>query len=248
MRCGWAICGGWTRSGKAHRAGVPILNNMNKRTMLYVGGLVLALGGPISMFSAGDFLAGAKKSWFSGVKAQAAAPKGYASDVSADGSATSASAPLAIGPNSSRVENTPLPSLPEVLNLDVTVEWVLQRWPRVTTGLTQLQLQGYRVPLVSGTSTADVAGSLTYYFNSRQQAQRITLRGATGDPSVLANILISRFHFTRRFTNDPGVVVFEAVDSSNQPAGSLNIRSAPVVKADQPYARFQVDLVLDRVE
>ena len=71
----------------------------------------------------------------------------------------------------------PLPSLAEVLRFDVTVEWVMQRWPRVTTGLPQLQLQGYRVPLVTGTSLSDVAGSLTYYFNARQQVQRITLRG-----------------------------------------------------------------------
>ena len=142
----------------------------------------------------------------------------------------------------------PLPSLAEVLRMDVSVEWVLQRWPRVTTGLPQLQMQGYRVPLVSGTSVTDVAGSLTYYFNARQQVQRITLRGTTGDPSVLASILKSRYGFTRRLTNDPGVVLFEAVDSSNRPVGSLKIRSAPVVSVSQPYSRFQVDLVMDRTE
>ncbi len=62
-----------------------------------------------------------------------------------------------------------------MLRFDVTVEWVMQRWPRVSTGLPYLQLQGYRVPLVTGTKVADLAGSLTYYFNARQQVQRITL-------------------------------------------------------------------------
>jgi hypothetical protein len=109
-------------------------------------------------------------------------------------------------------------------------------------------LQGYRVPLVSGTSLSDVAGSLTYYFNVRQQVQRITLRGSTGDPSILATILVSRYHFARRFTNDPGVVLYEAVDADNRSVGSLKIRSAPVVNTSQPYSRFQIDLVIDRVE
>jgi len=219
----------------------------HKTILLYVGGLILALGGPISMFSASDFMAGVRKNWFSGSKAAAAAPKPYASDVAVDGPTTLAP-PLAIGPNRSQADNLPLTSLAEVLRLDVTVEWVLHRWPRVTTGLPQLQLQGYRVPLVSGTSVTDVAGSLTYYFNARQQVQRITLRGATGDPSVLATILASRYNFTRRFTNDPGVVLYEAVDSSNRPVGSLKIRSAPVVNVSQPYSRFQFDLVMDRTE
>jgi hypothetical protein len=122
----------------------------------------------------------------------------------------------------------------------------MQRWPRVSTGLPYLQLQGYRVPLVSGTSLRDVAGSLTYYFNTAQQVERITLRGATGDPSALVAILAGRYHFARRLTNDPGVVLYETVDSSNQPAGSLKIRSAKVIKANQPYSRFEVELVMDR--
>ena len=59
-------------------------------------------------------------------------------------------------------------------------------------------------------------------------------------------LLTGRYHFARRLTNDPGVVLYEAVDSSNQPAGSLKIRSATVIKANQPYTRFEVDLVMDR--
>jgi hypothetical protein len=109
-------------------------------------------------------------------------------------------------------------------------------------------MQGYRVPLVTGGGLADVAGSLTYYFNSQQQVQRITLRGTTGDPGVLVGLLSSQYHFARRLTNDPGVVFYEAVDSSNQPTGTLKIRSAQVVRADQPFTRFEFDLAMDRAE
>ena len=218
-----------------------------KKHLLYAGGALLAVSSSISVCTVTDVMSDIRKHWLSGSKATANASMPYSPDVAID-PVTGAPAPsLAIGANASPADAMPLPSLAEVLRLDVT-EWVLHRWPRVTTGLPQLQLQGYRVPLVSGTTTADVAGSLTYYFNARQQVQRLTLRGTTGDPSVLATLLTSRYGFARRLTNDPGVVLFEAVDSSNRPVGSLKIRSAPVVNGSQPYSRFHVDLVMDRTE
>jgi hypothetical protein len=109
-----------------------------------------------------------------------------------------------------------------------------------------LQLQGYRVALVTGTRLPDVAGALTYYFNAAQQVRRITLRGTTGEPSVLVALLTGRYRFVRRLTNDPGVILYEAVDSNDKPTGSLKIHSANVIKASQPYARFEVDLAMDR--
>ncbi len=246
VRLVWAVCRGEIRLRQACQAGVPILNSMSlKKHLLYAGAGLLAVSSSISVCTVTDVASELRKHWLSGSKATANAPVAYAPGVAADGSADAP--PLAIGPNA-RADAMPLPSLAEVLRMDVTVDWVLQRWPRVTTGLPQLQLQGYRVPLVSGTRVSDVAGSLTYYFNARQQVQRITLRGTTGDPSVLASILKSRYGFARRLTNNPGVVLFEAVDSNNRPVGSLKIRSAAVVSVNQPYSRFQVDLVIDRTE
>jgi hypothetical protein len=213
-----------------------------KKHLLYAGGALLAVSSSISVCTVTDVMSDIRKHWLSGPKATANVTMPY------DPTTGTPAPPLAIGSNASPADTMPLPSLAEVLRLDVTVEWVLHRWPRVTTGLPQLQLQGYRVPLVSGTTTADVAGSLTYYFNAQQQVQRLTLRGTTGDPRILATILTSRYGFARRLTNDPGVVLFEAVDSSNRPVGSLKIRSAPVVNVSQPYSRFVVDLVMDRTE
>ncbi len=217
-----------------------------KKTLVYVGGLCLAVGGPISMFSATDAVSGAKKSWTN--TPNAAAPAQQQQAPPSPASATPNAPALTIGMFNAPADTTPTPSLADVLRFDVTVEWVLQRWPRVTTGLPHLQLQGYRVTLVTGTSTADVAGSLTYYFNSHQQVQRITLHGTTGDPSVLVGVVTGRHHFARRLTNDPSVVLYEAVDTHNRPAGSLKIRSAPVVRMDRPYTRYEIDLSMDRVE
>jgi hypothetical protein len=214
-----------------------------KKTLLCVGGLMLASGGPITVFSGSDMLSGMKRHWFSGPTATATADlqQPAATPTHADIS-RAGFVPVA-------ADNAmPMPSLAEALRFDVSVRWVMQRWPRVSTGLPYLQLQGYRVPLVTGTRISDLAGSLTYYFGAQQQVQRITFRGTTGDPNALAAFLTGRYGFARRLTNDPGVVLYEAVNSSNQPVGSLRIRSAPVVKASQPYTRFEIDLVMDRAE
>jgi hypothetical protein len=222
-----------------------MLSNMGiKKTLLCAGVLLLAAGGPMGLFSASDLAAKVRKNWFSGAaaKAPADAQPPYASQGAAgEGHAADSNF-------SSPTTAAPLPTLDEVLQFDRSVEWVMQRWPRVSTGLTYLQLQGYRVPLVTGSGLSDVAGSLTYYFNAGQQVQRITFRGSTGDPRALVALVAARYHFARRLTNDPGLVLYEAVDSANKPAGTLKIRSARVVKAAQPYTRFEVDLAMDRPE
>jgi hypothetical protein len=223
---------------------VPIFNDMGfKKTALYVAGLSLAVGGPASVFSTAHMLTGAKATTPPGVAAPAS-PQGTTTD---NPVSSSTAQPGGLSSLSS-IEAMPMPGLADVLRFDVTVESILRRWPRVTTGLPYLQLQGYRVPLVTGGALTDVAGSLTYYFNARQQVQRITLRGTTGDPSVLVALLASRHHFTRRLTNDPGVIIYEVVDASNRPAGTLKIQSAKVVTATQPHMRFEVDLLMDRAE
>jgi hypothetical protein len=214
-----------------------------KKTLLCVGGLMLAAGGPVTVYTTSD-VAGGVKRWF-------AKP---ATTVQQPASATNAPAPaleMAVpsGPlRNPAITAMPTPGLAEVSQFDISVEWIMQRWPRVSTGLPYLQLQGYRVPLVTGTSLTDVAGSLTYYFNAHQRVDRIAFRGTTGDPTVLVSLLTAQHHFTRRLTNDPGLVLYEAVDSNNHPAGELKIRSARVVKVEQPYGRFELDLVMDRTE
>jgi hypothetical protein len=222
-----------------------------KKTLLYASGLALATGGPISLFSASDAISGVKRSWTSPPAAVAKTsepPATVAPLPTPTAPASSYNVAYAAPAPNGTLDPLPTPHLADVLRFDITVEWVMQRWPRVSTGLPYLQLQGYRVPLVTGTSLTDVAGSLTYYFNAQQHVQRITFRGTTGDPSMLAAFLAERHQFARRLTNDPGIVLYEAVDSGDKPAGTLKIRSARVVKANQPYTRFDVELEMDRVD
>ena len=156
--------------------------------------------------------------------------------------------PIRLDAASASVDKLPLRGLAEVLRFDIAPNWIMDQWPRVSAGLGELQLQGYRVPLVSGTDLDDVAGALTYYFNSRQQVQRITFFGVTGDPRKLAVLAVERFHFARRLTNDPSIFLYEVAGPNRKPRSTLWIRPARVVKATDANARFEIAMSIERPE
>jgi hypothetical protein len=174
--------------------------------------------------------------------AAAPAPGAPAGEITANIAASATPGTPAAGRSSVRVQD---PS--SVFDFQITPEWIVAHWPAVSTGLAQLQLEGYRVPLVTGTAQHDLAGSLTYYFNAQQKLQQITFIGTTGDPRPLIGLLTNRFHLARRLVNDPGLVVYEAVHADNQPASNLQIRLAPLADPNDLYRRYNVELSLQQV-
>lgn len=221
---------------------------MIKKVLLATAGLAAAAGGPAAVYQSAQFVGD--------VRARlAAAPPSQGDGAAATTGAgiepappppTPLSVPGGPRPDPNRLEGAPVTDLAEVFRFDVTPAWVLQRWPRVSTGLSVVQLEGYRVPLVSGTAESDLAGALTYYFTPDQKVARIVFRGSTGDVRRIARLLTERFHFVRRATNDPGLVVYETVDSLGRQTGVARFRTADVVKAEQSRARYEVELVIDR--
>jgi len=219
-----------------------------KKYLLYGGGLVLATTGPISVCTTSDMVANAKKNWFG--PPAATAPAEQVQTPVAPGQPGAATipnqTPMAAIPSASSATALPTLSMADAFNFDATIDWIMHQWPRVTTGLVHLQMQGYRVPLVTGTTPGDLAGSLTYYFDPAQRVGRITFRGVTGDASALVALLGTRFQFTRRMTNDPGLILYESADSSNRLTGMAQIRSNKVIRASQPYNHFDVEVVINR--
>ena len=209
---------------------------MIKTFLVGASGLLLAAGGPIAYYSAPEYWDSVRAEWL---------PADRSSDV-AVGAAWSEDAAANGGKPPGAVEGAAVSDLSEVLHFGATPGWIIQRWPRVSTGLSHLQLQGYRVPLVTGTAQTDLAGSLTYYFNAQQELQRITFHGATGDAQQLVRFLTTRHHFARRLTNNPGLFVFEAPHEDGERLSALRITAVGVVRANDPNRRFKVDLVMER--
>lgn len=139
-------------------------------------------------------------------------------------------------------EATELPTEPaeaidlaDVFRFDVSPQNVGRTWNRVNNNLRDGGLRGYRVPLVTGSEPDDLAGSLTYYFDT-SRARRITFAGSTADPARLVEFLSRQFGFQRVGAQNARVATYSARGSCS---GALRI-SSPGKSSD----RFQIDLTI----
>lgn len=137
---------------------------------------------------------------------------------------------------------SPMLSLTEVLRFDITPAWVTSRFPRVSTIAGNTQLDAMRVPLVTGTTPSDMAGTLTYYFDAYQRLQRISLQSVTGDP----NRFISQLQASYKLEQQPSLGGTLYLMSWNGKATSiLRISPASVIRSDSPYSSYEVFLELN---
>lgn len=154
--------------------------------------------------------------------------------------------PLAVlYPSGAPLEGPPAATLEEVFRFDVTREWVLSRWPRKSVVPGEDSLIGLRVPLVSGTSIDDVAGSLTYYFNAAGQVQHIAFQGTTGDPQRLVRLIVGRFSLLPQTSAMPGEHVYQK-RWNGRPQSELVVRPAALIWSSSPHSTFDVELALER--
>jgi hypothetical protein len=148
-------------------------------------------------------------------------------------------------PSKLPVEGYAAQNLGDVINFNATPQWIMMRWPRVTVGLAELDMQGYRVPLVTGTGYDDLAGSLTYYFDNDQRVKLIHFRGSTGDPRKIVGLVMQQYGFLPQPTGDPALQLYQ-VKWNGKPVSELRVQSASVLRSDEPYSRFAIELALKR--
>jgi hypothetical protein len=177
-----------------------------------------------------------------GAKEKLASFMGSGKSEATAGAEPAASGEKALGVAGAAAQSATVP-LEEAIRFDVTPQWVTERFTRVSTVAGEANELGLRVILVSGTELSDVAGSLTYYFDSQQHVQRITLAGVTGDDSRLAGLATQKFGMRATETSDRGLYYGGDL---NVPTSSLRVKTLPVVTAEAPYARVQVDLDIRR--
>ncbi|MEL7265734.1 MAG: DUF6690 family protein, partial [Planctomycetota bacterium] len=89
----------------------------------------------------------------------------------------------------------------------------------------------------------DIAGTLTYYFDSRSQLQRVVLRGFTGDPQRLGTLLQQHYHMAAQPSLDASVMVTRW---NGRPVNVLKVTRAPIMFADDAHQRYTVYLELNQ--
>ena len=125
----------------------------------------------------------------------------------------------------------------EYLRFDIDQEWINTRWNQVSRVPGEDNLNGLRVPLVSGPRPQDVHGSLTYYFDARQQLQRITLRGWTGDGRALIDFVTRGLGMQEQASSGAGLY---SAGTSGKLKGALRLDVPPQRREDAPTEQFMV--------
>lgn len=137
----------------------------------------------------------------------------------------------------------PIYDLREVLRFDISPEWVTSRFSRVTTVLADTELEGLRVPLVTGIGPADLAGSITYYFDGAGKLQRVMLHAFTGDASRVVATMTQFYGLQAEPSLDAGVYTRRW---NAMPVHFLRLTRAPVVYSDALHHKLTVYLELNQ--
>ncbi|HBJ38726.1 MAG TPA: hypothetical protein DDZ51_29040 [Planctomycetaceae bacterium] len=137
----------------------------------------------------------------------------------------------------------PIFDLREVLRFDISPEWVMSRFSRVTTVLADTELEGLRVPLVTGIGPADLAGSITYYFDASGKLQRVMLHAFTGDASRVVATMTQFYGLQAEPSLDAGVYTRRW---NAMPVHFLRLTRAPVVYSDALHHKLTVYLELNQ--
>ncbi len=159
----------------------------------------------------------------------------FTGTILASPSVTNSPAPRLIGPEGARLE--------QLLRFDITPEWVTNQWSRVTTRLSNLDLNGWRVPIAMGSTPQDLAGSITYYFDTQRRVQRINVHGYLSDPTALVRLVTTRYSMHRLPSAGGDLYV---ADIEGKMIGALRLLRPPVVRADAPGQRCAVLMELNR--
>lgn len=131
--------------------------------------------------------------------------------------------------------------LQEIFHFGVTVGWIYDHWARVSKAAHRGPLQGYRVALVTGTKMDDLAGVLTYYFDSQHQLREIDFEGSTGDVRRLIHVMRTVYRMESVPAPEPGVHLYQ-YRAGGRVLGQLRFEAEPEVSSERPWDRFRVSL------
>lgn len=133
--------------------------------------------------------------------------------------------------------------LREALRFDINPDWVIGRFSRVSTVLADLNLKGLRVPIVTGIKADDVAGTMTFYFDSSDRLQRLTFHGFTGDKRRFTQIMVEHYGLKREPALEAGVYTKRW---NGHPVHFMRLTHAPVVYSDAVHQKYTVFLELNQ--
>ena len=222
---------------------MPILNKPLTAALLLAG----AAGGPYVLYEtdAGQAASSTASQALGGNPTSAGSGATANSNVNSSwwGSSSVGSTPATNSTTAPVLSVTQINSLSEVLRFDIPPAWVMQNFPTVNTGVGDINLDGLRVPLITGTRADDLVGTLTYYFDRFQRVQRITLHAVTGDPTRIGTEIQRNYRLQQQPALGGGLYT---TTWNGSPTSILHITPATVITAEQQNSRFTVFLEINQ--
>lgn len=137
----------------------------------------------------------------------------------------------------------PVRDLRDIIRFDITPGWVAQNFGRVSTVLADVQLDGLRVPVVTGTSGSDLAATITYYFDRQQQLRRINVQGLTGDPTAIATLMQQYYNLKAEPTLGGHLYTTRW---NNRITSMLHVAPSPIMYSTAEHSRYTLFLELNQ--
>ena len=217
---------------------------MLRKNVVLLVGLAAAAGGPYLMTLRGDV---PDNGLLPAVEAPLADIVAAPPMVQSPVVAPLAAAPQAAAPQAAEslapLANQPLQHFGEAIRFDINEQWIVDHWPRITTTLSEVSLEGFRVIFVSGTKPDDITGTLTYYFDPFHRVQRIAFEGHTGDERRLVDFLQKNYAF--QFYPSLGAGLYLAT-WNGAPTSVLQVQHVPVIDSTNRHMRLRVRLEINR--
>jgi hypothetical protein len=146
-------------------------------------------------------------------------------------------------PSGTETEPLPATSGPATIDLRAWMRWDLPRgyllWqhPNAAIVPTERNLWGYRIPFTTGLQSQDLTGTLTYYFDAKDQLQRMELSAASQNPWAMTQWLLTQFRLQPIASQHPNLRL-AILKSRDQTQSLMAITTANDPSVIPPYELF----------
>jgi hypothetical protein len=123
------------------------------------------------------------------------------------------------------------------LRWDLPRGFLIWQHPNAAIVPTERNLLGYRIPFTTGLQPQDLTGTLTYYFDSKDQLQRMELSAASGNPWPMTQWLLPQFRLQPIPSTRPNVRL-AILKNHDKPQSLLAVAYGNASSASTPHELF----------
>jgi hypothetical protein len=146
-------------------------------------------------------------------------------------------------PSALETQASPTTPGPATIDLRAWLRWELPRgyllWqhPNAAIVPTERNLVGYRIPFTTGLQPQDLTGTLTYFYDAKDQLQRMELSAASINPWPMTQWLVPQFRLQPIASQHPNLRL-AILENRDKPQSLLAVATGNSPSASPPHELF----------